>query len=150
MALYGFNGEQPFVTAGHVFFTTAGPRAIDPSIASMENPGVVVGQLGVGDALLKRDAEKGGYISVPIRSLSSALARGGWVYGLHFRQDAHGGSRYHANGYLVAANYPQLTMKRFTDRLAALPPRQQRGVLESASQPPPHAPPCMLLEPDMS
>ncbi|KAL7928951.1 hypothetical protein V8C35DRAFT_325577 [Trichoderma chlorosporum] len=35
---YGFNGGETFFTAGHVFHTTTGPRAIDPSRATKENP----------------------------------------------------------------------------------------------------------------
>lgn len=133
LMLYGFNDEQPFVTAGHIFFTTAGPKAIDPSIAQAENPSVVVNQLGIGDVLYRLDETRKAYTKVCITSFSVAPAPGEWVYGLHFRQGAHGGARYHANGYLVAANYPELTMKRFSDRLAALPRRQQKAVVESVS-----------------
>ena len=38
MALWGFNEHKPFFTAGHVFHTTTGPRAVDPTIAKEENP----------------------------------------------------------------------------------------------------------------
>jgi hypothetical protein len=42
LLLYAFNGEKPFVTAGHIFFTTSGAKALDPKIAHEENPGISV------------------------------------------------------------------------------------------------------------
>ncbi|GAB1198780.1 hypothetical protein APSETT444_008110 [Aspergillus pseudonomiae] len=128
--VYGFNGEQPFVTAGHIFFTTTGPKAIDPSIAKVENPSIVVAQLGIGDVLHRLDDDAHTYSKTVIKSFTIATAPGDWVYGLHLRQ-GHAGARYHANGYLVAANYPEVTMKRVSDRLADLPIRQQKDVLNS-------------------
>ncbi|KAE8168595.1 hypothetical protein BDV40DRAFT_294545 [Aspergillus tamarii] len=128
--VYGFNGEQPFVTAGHVFFTTTGPKAIDPSIARIENPSIVVSQLGVGDVLQRLDHNTHTYTKTVIQSFTVATAPGDWVYGLHLRQ-GHAGARYHANGYLVAANYPEVTIKRISDRLADMPIKQQKGVIES-------------------
>lgn len=130
--VYGFNGEQPFVTAGHVLFTTTGPKAIDPSIARIENPSIVVSQLGVGDVLQRLDHNTHTYTKTVIQSFTVATAPGDWVYGLHLRQ-GHAGARYHANGYLVATNYPEVTIKRISDRLADMPIRQQKGVIESVS-----------------
>ncbi|GAB1190860.1 hypothetical protein APSETT444_000025 [Aspergillus pseudonomiae] len=126
--VFGFNGEKPFVTAGHIFFTTAGPKAISPAIAREENPNVIVSQLRVGDELYRLDEASAGtkYAKVRITSFTVDQTPDNVVYGLHFHQGSHGGARYHANGYLVAANYPEITLKRFQDRFANLPIREQK------------------------
>ncbi|KAM3070107.1 hypothetical protein ACMFMF_008459 [Clarireedia jacksonii] len=43
--LYGFNGELPFTSANHVFYTTTGLRALDPAGARKENSWLEVGKL---------------------------------------------------------------------------------------------------------
>ncbi|MCJ1300628.1 hypothetical protein MMC08_003425 [Hypocenomyce scalaris] len=47
--LCGFNGEESFVTAGHIFFTLAGPKAIQPGVARLENSRIHVRKLIEGD-----------------------------------------------------------------------------------------------------
>ncbi|KAE8130796.1 hypothetical protein BDV38DRAFT_266253 [Aspergillus pseudotamarii] len=133
--VFGFNGQKPFVTGGHIFFTTAGPKAISPAVAREENPQVMVSQLRVGDVLYQLDDKNGksGYAKVPIESFTVERAPCDFVYGLHFAQGSHGGARYHANGYLVAANYPEITLKRFEDRLRSLPVREQRSSVDAVS-----------------
>jgi hypothetical protein len=42
------------------------------------------------------------------------------VYGLHFQKGDKGGYTYHANGYLVASNYLDITLKRLKDNFARL------------------------------
>ena len=42
--LFGFNDEESFFTANHVFYTTTGLRAIDPIGAKRENPWLEVGK----------------------------------------------------------------------------------------------------------
>ncbi|KAJ5273606.1 hypothetical protein N7478_008731 [Penicillium angulare] len=131
LPLFGFNDEEPFFTAGHIFFTMAGPKAIAPSVAREENPSVAVSRLYPGDVLYRLDPERLVYRKVKLESFTVGTADGRGVYGLHFRQGSHGGARYHANGYLVAANYPEVTIKRFANHLAALPIRRQREAVSS-------------------
>jgi hypothetical protein len=50
--LYALNGGSHFVTPGHPFFADGAWRAIDPSEAATEVPGLPVGRLTVGADLL--------------------------------------------------------------------------------------------------
>jgi Hom_end-associated Hint len=50
--LYALNDGPFFVTASHPFLTTAGWKAVDPDAAREEVPGLAVGRLTVGDALV--------------------------------------------------------------------------------------------------
>lgn len=110
--LYGFNGGKPFVTAGHIFLTVMGPKAIDPEIATQENPHIYVSRLQIGDILLRLNASRKGYDHVRIASIIAKSAHCTTVHGVHFLGGSSGGGKYHANGYWVAANYPELTMSR--------------------------------------
>lgn len=125
--VYGFNQEEPFFTGGHIFFTKAGPKAIFPEYARQENPGIQVHQLVVGDVLFQLSTDSGTtkYIEVPVTKFSSKLATCDYVHGLHFRKGDKGGCTYHANGYLVAANYPDITLKRLEDNFTQLSPKEQ-------------------------
>lgn len=135
MFVFGFNGEKPFVSAGHIFFTTCGPKAIDPVAAHEENPRIVISQLRIGDVLYRLDEFDGKsvYAKVVVESFTVERASSDVVYGLHFAQGSHGGARYHANGYLVAANYPEITLKRFEDRLGGLSVREQKSSIDAVS-----------------
>ena len=46
--VFGFNSNQPFFTAEHVFFTTTGMRSLDPAAAMTQNPWLTVGRYGLG------------------------------------------------------------------------------------------------------
>ncbi len=104
LLLYGFNGERPFVTAGHIFFTSTGPKALDPRTAQAENPGIHVTKLKVGDAVYRLNAEGTDCIEVPICSVNYERASCSTVHGLHFARGANGG-RYFANSWWVGENY---------------------------------------------
>lgn len=98
--------EPAFFTPGHVFHTTRGLRAITPDIAQAENAWLQVGKLAVGDIIYRRKPNRKGYDLVPIDSIRVVQnAEDQMVYGIHIR-DGH--RRYHANGYLVAVNYPEV------------------------------------------
>lgn len=133
--LYGFNNEEPFFTAGHVFFTKAGPKAIKPQIAMSENPDIRVHELSVGDVLLRLSSGPGPlkYEEVTIQQFSTKFATGDHVYGLHFQKGDKGGCTYHANGYLVASNYPDITLKRLKDNFAQLSAKEQRNFATTVS-----------------
>lgn len=72
-----------------------------------ENPWADVGRLAVGNILLRLNVKSKSYEQVVIESISSETsAQVKTVYGLHLRE---GRRSYHANGYLVAVNYPEVS-----------------------------------------
>ena len=115
-SLYGFNNQKPFVTGEHIFFTLAGPEAFQPEVARLENPRVHVGKLVEGDILLKLNKDQTDYERVKIKSIVCELAKCGRVHGLHFARGGSGGGRYHANGYWVGENYPEITIQALQNR----------------------------------
>ncbi|KAM0190705.1 hypothetical protein ACHAPA_010593 [Fusarium lateritium] len=104
--LYSINSGAPFFTAGQPFFTTTGIRAIDPVSARQQNPWLDVGTLKPGHRLLRLNATNSSYDLEDITSITGSTSQGGNVYGLHLRE---GLRSYHANGYLVSLNYPEIT-----------------------------------------
>jgi hypothetical protein len=129
VVLYGFNGEECFFTANHVFYTTSGLRALDPEAAVAENPWVQVGRLRVGHVLL-HTTDGRTYNHVPIQSIESATSACNRVYGVHLRE---GLRSYHANGYRVHLNYPEITMKTIVKLLLTFPAQQRIQLLKSIS-----------------
>ncbi|GLI70579.1 hypothetical protein VaNZ11_015504 [Volvox africanus] len=118
--VFGFNKKTPFFTAEHVFFTTTGLRALDPHMARAQNPWLEVGNLRLND-VVKRATEDGCYQLERIKHFTSSLVTGS-VHGVHLRE---GLRSYHANGYLVYLNYPELTIDRMISGLRKLPVSQQ-------------------------
>lgn len=129
--LYGFNGDEPFFTAEHVFYTSTGLRALNPVLAMKENPWLVVGRLQIGHKLLHTEKAGDQYRFVTINSIHHQRARCEYVHGVHLRE---GLRSYHANGYLVHLNYPEITIKSLAKDILALPPQQQVDVLKSAKE----------------
>ncbi|KAF2093974.1 hypothetical protein NA57DRAFT_80979 [Rhizodiscina lignyota] len=123
--LFGFNDESPFFTAGHVFHTTTGLRAISPHIARMENPWVQVGELRKGHTLLRTTNGKT-YEQITIRAFTVSQADCDHVYGVHLRE---GMRSYHANGFLVHLNYPEITLKSISRTLLTIPSKERMGML---------------------
>jgi hypothetical protein len=100
--------DAPFFTAGHVFHTTTGLRALNPTLAMRENPWADVGRLENGHVLLRLNTENNSYEPVVIRSISTQIMDElTHVYGIHLRE---GRRSYHANNYLVAVNYPEVSV----------------------------------------
>ena len=128
--IHGFNGGPAFFTAGHVFHTTTGLRALRPEIALAENPWLECGQLSIGDHLL-RITPHDEYETVEIRSIDNEKMTGQYVYGVHLRE---GLRSYHANGYLVALNYPEITVSMVAKRLVHLPLETRVAILRSVSE----------------
>lgn len=105
---YIVDDEEPFFTAGHVFFTTSGPKAVDPELAMMENPWANVGRLSVGHILYRLAEDGRDYEQVLVESITGRqIPEVTSVYGVHLRE---GRRSYHANRYLVAVNYPEVTL----------------------------------------
>ncbi|KAF2729658.1 hypothetical protein EJ04DRAFT_555937 [Polyplosphaeria fusca] len=125
--IHGFNDEKPFFTAGHVFFTTTGLRALNPTLAMQENPWADVGRLAVGHIVLRLNTVTKKYEQIAIRSMSTeTMMSVKHVYGIHLRE---GRRSYHANGYLVAVNYPEITMKSIAKMLRTVPVGEQARML---------------------
>ncbi len=79
-----------------------------PSIAVQENSWLEVGVLGQGHVLLKLARDGQSYEHVEIKSLRTVKSEAREVYGVHLRE---GLRSYHANGYLVAVNYPEVRIR---------------------------------------
>ncbi|KAG9254830.1 uncharacterized protein F5Z01DRAFT_673975 [Emericellopsis atlantica] len=132
--LYGFNGEEPFVTDGHIFFTTTGPRAINPATATAENSSAKIGHLREGDVLLRLNHDRSGYDKVKIATITRDGAKCSTVHGLHLAKGSDGGHRYHANGYWVGENYPQLTIKGLLNKYHTMTPADQRTFVKHVAK----------------
>ncbi|KAK7416146.1 hypothetical protein QQZ08_012104 [Neonectria magnoliae] len=131
--LYGFNGDKPFVTQGHIFFTTSGPRAINPAAAKAENSSAKVGHLREGDVLLRLNSDRSGYEKVEIKTITHKGAECSTVHGVHLSKGSNGGHKYHANGYWVGENYPQITIKGLLDKYQKMTLADQRAFVKHVS-----------------
>lgn len=133
VTIYGIKAQQkemdlcPFFTKGHPFWTAEGGWcAVCPRCANAENEWMRAKMLGVGSTVFKvRHARvkrnkpykvKVIYDRVRITELTERVVSKPVVYGLHFRE---GERSYHANGFLVGLNYPELTATRLTHILAS-------------------------------
>jgi hypothetical protein len=105
--------EKPFFSPGHVFYTTAGYKAVDPDAARKENSWLEVSQLRVGNILYRLSADGLGYDHVEVKSIEveHTSPETTYFYGLHLREGARS---YHANGYLVRMNYPEVGPPRIS------------------------------------
>eukprot|EP00794_Sanderia_malayensis_P009481 gene9481-biopygen7824 len=128
---FGFNDDVPFFMACHPFWTQDGWRAIDPSVAKMENEWLDIGQIQPGDHVRKIKSINNGNIEyewVKIDRIGTKLYPAGTrFYGVHTRE---GPRSYHANGYLVCQNYPEITIQRVAEGLANVSPQEQKKVKE--------------------
>lgn len=126
ITLCAINDEPAFFTPNHPFVDKFGRvRAVDPTAAHQENPWLEVGALKVGHVLLRTDDGRT-YTEVPIRSLRHETVSCEFVHGVHLRE---GLRSYHANGYLVRMNYPEITITTIADALRQIPPAEQLRML---------------------
>lgn len=126
ITLCAINDGPAFFTPNHPFVDKFGRvRAVDPTAAHQENPWLEVGALKVGDVLLHTDDGRT-YTEVPIRSLRLEPVSCEFVHGVHLRE---GLRSYHANGYLVRMNYPEITIKTIADALRQIPSAEQLRML---------------------
>ena len=126
-AIFGFNGVEPFFTSGHPFWTQDGWRAINPHLAKSENHWLEVGQLTEGDYVRKVINVNNGQLSYEWVKIDSIHFKdypaGTRVYGVHNRE---GPRSYHANGYLVCLNYPEITTHNVAERMDSLSVNEKR------------------------
>lgn len=116
--LFGINADTPFASVNHPFWTTEGWKCLDPEGAKQENPDVDFRLLQVGD-IVYRIAQTDPLLYEPIRIgklTFRTLSEPTKIYGLHL----DGPRSYHANRYVVAANYPVLTKKRVQEGMKLL------------------------------
>ena len=116
--LFGINEDKPFATPNHPFWTEEGWKCINPDSATEENPDISYGVLQVGDTVFRiSQTDPLLYEPVTIWQLTfTTLSEPSKTYGLNL----NGPQSYHANGYVVAANYPILTEKRVHDGMKKL------------------------------
>ncbi|KAK4203359.1 hypothetical protein QBC40DRAFT_262471 [Triangularia verruculosa] len=129
--LVGFNNKGVFASAGHIFFTTTGPRAIEPEIAMRENSFADVGRLRQGHALYRLSQDARRYQVVPIKSIQIEFVGPTHLHGVHLRE---GDRSYHANGYQVAINYPEITIKSIARALSQVPRHQAVKMLHQIDE----------------
>eukprot|EP00794_Sanderia_malayensis_P009570 gene9570-biopygen7902 len=128
---FGFNDDVPFFLACHPFWTHDGWRAIDPRVAREENDWLAIGQLEPGDYVRKIKSINNGNIEyewVKVNMIrTKKYPAGTRFYGVHTRE---GPRSYHANGYLVCQNYPEITIQRVADGMTNIPRKDQIKVKE--------------------
>ena len=128
-AIFGFNESEPFFTSGHPFWTQDGWRAVNPHLAKSENHWLEVGQLTEGDYVRKVKTVKSGQIEYEWERIDSIHFKdypaGTKVFGVHTRE---GPRSYHANGYLVCLNYPEITCKNAAERMESLSVGEKRSL----------------------
>ena len=111
--LFGINNDEPFATPNHPFWTTEGWKSLEPEAAREENPHISYGVLQIGDTVF-RITQTYPLLYEPVTISQFTIitfSEPSKTYGLHL----NGPQSYHANRYVVAANYPILTKKRVQD-----------------------------------
>ncbi|KAK1566174.1 uncharacterized protein LY79DRAFT_584964 [Colletotrichum navitas] len=126
ITLCAINDDPAFFTPNHPFVDKFGRvRAVDATAAHQENTWHEVGALKVGYVLLHTDDGRT-YTEIPIQSLRLETVNCEFVHGVHLRE---GLRSYHANGYLVQMNYPEITIKTMANALRQIPPADQLRML---------------------
>ena len=116
--MFGINDDKPFATPNHPFWTEERWKCINSESAMEENPDISYGVLQVGDTVFRiSQTDPLLYEPVTIWQLTfTMLSEPSKTYGLNL----NGPQSYHANGYVVAANYPILTEKRVQNGMKKL------------------------------
>ena len=127
--IFGINDDIPFASLHHPFWTTDGWKCLNPELAKEENPNTEFKLLQVGDIVFRiSQMDPLLYKPVKIHKFNfTTLSEPIKIYGLHL----DGPRSYHANGYIVAANYPVLTKKRVEEGMKKLS-EEEKDRLKSA------------------
>ncbi|MFC0216271.1 hypothetical protein ACFFK0_28130 [Paenibacillus chartarius] len=117
--LFGINEYPPFFNASHPFLTKDGWKAISPAAARRINPDLNITRLEVGDVLYQVDSvEPFSYKEVEIQEITRTVGDPTEpIYSVHLQRENAG---YHANGFCVAVNYPNITEDSFVRAFARL------------------------------
>ena len=124
---FGINEDEPFFAPSHPFWTTDGWKCLFPAPATEENPHMDFKQLQIGDIVFRIVPNTDTLMYKPVRIRKISMKRVDCpftFYGLHL----DGVRSYHANGYVVAANYPVLTEKRIKESFQKLSEEEQLKV----------------------
>ena len=129
IAIFGFNESDPFFTSGHPFWTQDGWRAVNPHIAKSKRHWLDVGQLTEGDYVRKVKTVENCRIEYEWEKIESIHFKdypaGTKVFGVQARK---GPRSYHANGYLVCLNHPEITCRNAAERMESLSVGEKRSV----------------------
>lgn len=117
--LFGINELEPFFNASHPLLTSEGWKAMSPVAARRINPHLEIGKLKEGDVLYQvAGLSPFQYREVLIEQLTWLRPEPGrTVYSILLHRENHG---YHAHGFCVAVNYPDLTEDSFSQAFARL------------------------------
>eukprot|EP00928_Gymnodinium_smaydae_P044103 TRINITY_DN29441_c0_g1_i1.p1 TRINITY_DN29441_c0_g1~~TRINITY_DN29441_c0_g1_i1.p1 ORF type:complete len:1341 (-),score=173.30 TRINITY_DN29441_c0_g1_i1:107-3904(-) len=124
---YDGERQRTFASEGHPFWTSnAGWCAVDEAAATSENGFMQVSTLCPGQHVYRVSVSKSKisspfsitleYESKRIRTITKTTSSVK-LYGLHFRSGARS---YHADSFLVALNYPEITYSRIMHGMARL------------------------------
>lgn len=131
-AMYGINQIKPFLSLEHAVKTKRGWCSLHPALSNRINPHFDVQHLLVGDFVQMLGRDQSGNLTlqwvrvdeIPVEVRESAPYFEG--HDLHFRE---GKNSYFANGFLCLLNYPEITIKRVMDNLAAMTPENRTAFL---------------------
>ncbi|WNC12965.1 hypothetical protein [Brevibacillus brevis] len=117
--LYGINDYPPFFNASHPFLTKEGWKAISPAAARRINPNLNITRLQAGDILYQVDStEPFRYKEIEIKEITRTVGDASEpIFSVHLHHDNVG---YHAHGFCVAVNYPNITEDSFVRAFAKL------------------------------
>ena len=129
----GVRQDVPFFSGGHLFYTPEGWKAIAPETARQENPHIKVSALCPGDSVFRvKTTAPFAYELVQIKDFTvEVLPAGSSLYSVHL---VDGLQYYHANGYLVSANYPQMTEWRLRQNFSKLSARERAFLLNHVNE----------------
>ena len=96
-----------------------------------ENSFADVGRLGQGHALYRLSKNTKFYEVVSIKSIQVEFVSATHLHGVHLRE---GDRSYHANGYHVAINYPEITIKSIARALSQVPRHQALHMLQKIDE----------------
>ncbi|MDR3765931.1 MAG: Hint domain-containing protein [Butyricicoccus sp.] len=131
-AMYGINQSKPFLSLEHAVKTKRGWCSLHPALSNQINPHFDVQHLQVGDFVQMLCRDESGNLTpewvrvdeIPVEVRESAPYFEG--HDLHFRE---GRNSYFANGFLCLLNYPEITIQRVMDNLAAMTPENRTAFL---------------------
>lgn len=127
--LFGINEYEPFFNASHPFLTKDGWKAMSPAAARRMNPDLKIGRLEVGDVLLQVEStEPFRYREVEIKEITRHVGDPTEkIYSVHLHRENFG---YHANGFCVAVNYPNITEDSFVRAFSRLSSAERAMIRE--------------------
>lgn len=129
--LFGINDYPPFFNASHPFMTQDGWKSMSPVASTRMNPDLKVSKLQVGDVVFQVvETQPLRYREVTIEQITRIPAGDTGATQVHSLHLASRNPGYHAHGFLVAVNYPQLREDQFLRAFAGIPDGERDFLLE--------------------